>query len=114
MDENPTLTLCHELYRFAKGDPGMGVANLIRTAEICEKIYERGPNLVLLKHLRRLQTLMSDWTAPRGWMNYGHGPIVLRGELVETISAIAEAAGPRRAPPLPTLRRPVAVGGALR
>jgi hypothetical protein len=114
MDENPTLALCQELYRFAKAAPGSGAPMLLRTVAICQKIYERGPNLALLKHLRQLQTLMADWTAPQGWMRYGHGPIVLRGELVETISAIAEAAGPRRPPAVPTLQRPVAASNALR
>lgn len=113
MDESPTLALCQELYRFAKAEPGAGAPTLLRAAAICRQIYERQPNLALLKHLRRLQALMADWTAAEGWMNYGHGPIVLRGELVETISVIAEAAGPRRAPAVPTLQRPVAVGGAL-
>lgn len=106
MDEKSALALCQELYRIAKADPGAGAPVLLRCAAICRKIHEGTPNLSLLKQLRRLQNLMSDWTAVDGWKKYGHGPIVLRGELVETIGRVSDLACPRAHAPAKGLRQP--------
>lgn len=106
MDEKSALELCQELYRVAKADPGAGAAVLMRSVTLCRQIHESAPNLRLLKQLRRLQNLMSDWTAADGWKKYGHGPIVLRGELVEAIARVSDLACPRAHAPAKGLRQP--------
>lgn len=113
MDETAALASCQELKRFAKADPGAGAPVLARVIAICQQLYDGEPDLHLLKRLRRLQDLMQDWTSQDGWQLYGQGPIVLRGELVETIAEIEDAICASSELPLGLRRHPNS-GGAYR
>lgn len=91
MDEQEAASLCDELYRMAKAPPGAGAQTLERAAEICHHFDEAYPeHRFLSERLRRMQGLMRDWVAPDGWQSHGHGPAVLRGELIEHIAAITD------------------------
>jgi hypothetical protein len=91
MDEQQAASLCDELYRMAKAEPGSGRAAMERAAEICHRFDDAYPEHRLLsERLRRMQALMQDWTAPDGWQAHGHGPAVLRGELIEHIAAVTD------------------------
>lgn len=91
MDEQEAASLCAELYRMAKAEPGAGPAILERAAGIAQQFDEAYPDhRALSERLRRMQALMRDWASPEGWQAHGHGPAVLRGELVEHIAAITD------------------------
>jgi len=91
MDEQAAAALCHDLYRIAKAEPGAGAAAMQATVVICERFdHEYPDHAQLSEQLRRLQSLMQDWTDADGWQKHGHGPAVLRGELIEHISRITD------------------------
>ena len=91
MDEQEAASLCDELYRMAKATPGAGAEAMERTVEISHRFDDAYPDHRLLsERLRRMQALMRDWTSDDGWRSHGHGPAVLRGELIEHIAAITD------------------------
>ncbi|WP_162932545.1 hypothetical protein [Solimonas sp. K1W22B-7] len=91
MDEQVAASLCHELYRMAKADPGMGASAMERAAAICQRFDDAYPqSRQLSERLRRMQMLMQDWVTADGWQKHGHGPAVLRGELIERIAEITD------------------------
>ena len=98
MDEQAAAALCHELYRIAKAEPGAGAIAMHRSVAICERFhYEYPDHTQLSEQLRRLQVLMQDWTDAEGWQKHGHGPAVLRGELIEHIARITDEVCARHA-----------------
>ncbi len=91
MDEQEAASLCDRLYRMARAEPGAGDAAMERAVAIAHRFDEAYPDhRQLSERLRRMQALMQDWVTPDGWKAHGHGPAVLRGELIEHIVAITD------------------------
>ena len=91
MDERAAASLCQELDRMARAEPGAGGTALERALAICRQLHDvhsRSPRTS--ERLRKLLALMQDWTILDGWRDYGLAPAVLSAAMVEMIARIRD------------------------
>ncbi|HEY0913846.1 MAG TPA: hypothetical protein VGE22_03145 [Solimonas sp.] len=91
MDERAAASLCRELDRIARAEPGAGGRALERALAICHQLHDvqsRSPRTS--ERLRKLLALMQDWTLLDGWRDYGLAPGVPSAAMVEMIGSIRE------------------------
>jgi len=91
MDEGAAASLCQELDRMARAEPGAGGAALERALAICHRLHDehsRSPRTS--ERLRQLLALLQDWMILDGWRDYGLAPGVLRAAMLEMIGRIRD------------------------